>query len=261
MKLTTQDKILNTINTARFATAYNLEPYFSEGDDLDDRLQTPYRALLTLEKKGLIKPVPVTPPVEKLKKYNKFYTPVTKPIESISEVKLRHESGIADVVLSLIFLYPDYDVTVRHRYQIKYNNGSNYYEADAYITLDPYDKNKHSFSFIVEFERTREVNEIIEKKLKKIESLGNLHKLGLPPFTKVLIVLSHENYKGYWRPCEYDKEDVKRQIRIVETKFNSLLKKVKWCPDYFRFMAFPDFYRLNEAVWFSPTGTKVKLIN
>lgn len=259
MKLTTQDKILNALNIVRYATAYNLEPWFYKtAETLEGRLQTPYRTLLILEKKGLIKPVKITPPVDELKKHNKFYTPVESPIESIAEVKLRHESGIADLILSFIFLYADFDVRVRYRPIIKYGN-KKHYEPDAVVTLDPFDKAKHSYTYIIEFERTREPKELLEK-IDFITSLGNLSKLGFPDFTRVLFVVSHQNYKGYWRPSEYQKPEVKKQIDQVEARFVALMKKARKAPDSFRFMHFPDFHRLNEPVWFTPVGKRVKLI-
>ena len=253
MKITTQDKILNTLNTAQIATAYNLEPWFSTLEDFDDRLQTPYRALLTLEKKQLIKEVLVSPQVGTLHKWNTFYTPVGNKVEPIRETMLRHESGIADVVLAFIFLYPDFDVTVDYRKKFELKDF--FYYPDALITLS---KDGKMYQFLLEFERSHKPDDFKTRKIDKILKLGRLDKLGLSPHTKVLVVVSHENYGGYYRPSQYAEVD-KAQMNQVHNRFEAI-RSLK-CSPIFRFLPFPDFYRLNEPVWFSPTGSRVKLIN
>lgn len=257
MKITKEVEILNILNNVRFATVYNLEPWFyKRAESLEGRLQTPYRILLRLKAKGLIKEVKPYPEYdERLRKWERFFTPIdNNPVIAYRE--LCHDSQVTDVLVAFIFLYPDYDIIIKRK--PTYKIGKKLYRPDASITLNGKEKSYH---YIIEVERSREPKELIEK-LDNIVSYGHPSKWGLPNKTKILVICSKQDYGGYWRPSEYLEVKVERQIELVSNRLNSILKKARHLPlGGFCFMPIFDFYQLNKPVWYTPQGIRTQLIN
>lgn len=187
-----------------------------------------------------------------------------------------HQSGIRDILWGFIFLYPDYEVSIKFEPEYpflektyfkrlgktSYNDFNNVlsYRPDALVKLISRD-NKKEYDFLIELERTKRPIEIKKGKFDKIESLNLFSTYGLSENTKILIFYSYEKYNVYSRPLEYSNPIVKKEIDAVKSRIEQLLNYAKPYPNHkYRIIPFHDFYKLNEAVWYTPQGRRVKLI-
>jgi hypothetical protein len=163
-----------------------------------------------------------------------------------------HESMVRDVALGFLRLYPDFTTIVS--YDKVYKNKGNVIKPD--LTLEINNENKR-FVFLIEIERKKS-NDFA--KLEKYEKIfTDPKKFNLPDKFKVLIVYANFEYNCFLRPQEYN--DNKEKIERNYNGLNSLIKKCSKLPDNrYRFLAFSDFYRLNEPIWTTPKGNKINLI-
>ena len=175
---------------------------------------------------------------------------------NIAYSMLAHQSGVHDILVAFVKLFPYYDVTIQEQRVLKKDGYS--YQPDAVIKLRHYNTNREYY-FVLEFELSKAPNIIDKTKFKKLNRYGKF--VDLPEDTKILYVYS-EGFDNYLRPMQYNDP-------ITERKLNSLRYSLITVWDYmkvyknspFFLMAFPDFTRLHEAVWRNWKGEWVKLIN
>ena len=74
----------------------------------------------------------------------------------------------------------------------------------------------------------------------------------------VLFVYTNTWYNVFARPQQY--ELLTNEIVTLHEKTRELAKLAKNLPDKYLFMPFPDFYHLNEKVWYTPDGNKISLV-
>ncbi|MBS1516631.1 MAG: hypothetical protein JSS91_00930 [Bacteroidetes bacterium] len=286
MKLPIEDKVLEAIRMVWYATIYNFQPFLNtKATNLTNGLLWTTKVFNKLKKQKRIQKIGLYPFFGRMYRYNQFYevnrmkhdkwdTFDRNPIFSLASSLAMHQSGVRDILIGFIFLYPDYEVVIKiepiFNFDYKKYCEKNpdvdekkvgwTYRPDAWVKLISKD-NKKEYDFIIEFERTKRPMDIKMNKLEKIECL-NLKECGLSHFTKFLIFFTYQQYNAYWRPIEYDEPEVKKEIEAVENRLNQLLTYAKEYPEpRYRFIPFHDFYRLNEAVWYTPEGKKVQLIN
>jgi len=163
-----------------------------------------------------------------------------------------HESMVRDVTLGFLRLYPDFTAIVS--YDKVYKNKGNVIKPD--LTLEMNNENKR-FVFLIEIER-KKTNDFA--KFEKYEKIfTDPKKFNLPDKFKVLVVYANFEYNCFLRPQEYSVNIDK--VNRNYAGLNNLIKKCSNLPDNrYRFLAFPDFYRLNEPIWITPKGNKVSLI-
>ena len=89
---------------------------------------------------------------------------------------------------------------------------SSVYRPDAIVKMR--NLAGQSYCFIIEFERTRNAKAIYDEKLRHNEKMPSFKELGLPGYTKILYVCSHEWMNVFLRPMQYEKED-KRGIEAI----------------------------------------------
>lgn len=218
---------------------------------------------------------------EVLRKFEMFYTVHVKNVPSvavyehcdnlpdnlIARTMLEHESGLIDIFIAFLNLYPENTITIDTRPILKYPGKTKTgkqvmknYRPDAIIRMETLDG--HHYHFIVEFERTATNKDIRVNKFVVNNILGAPQKHGLSKYTKYLYVYSREYYDIYTRPLEYDRDLVKKQHAAIERELGLLIKdNGDLLNDRFRFLPHHLFNRLNEAVWLDHKFNKIKLLN
>lgn len=283
----TIDKMIYQLGKVPYATVYNFQPWTSKNKNskLKDSLQDPGKLIKKLMKSETVVKVPVYPPFEEKRHFrdNTFYAlngSLNKKYNTKYDIYLgqiaadlrRHQSGLIDIFLAFINLYPDYEIEIdwnrRFPYKKKIDNPypryidkfrENNYVPDGVVKLTSRDMKE--YYFIIEFERTKTAEQIRRDKFKVCNSLGKFETYGLSRYTKFLIIYTYELYNVYSRPIEYDQEEIKIQQQAVDHRLHNLIKtSQELISDTFRFMSFHNFYRLNETVWFNNKLEKVRLI-
>ena len=146
--------------------------------------------------------------------------------------------------------------------EIGYNKILDGYRPDAHIRLISKGIRSMTYDFIIEFERTRSNQAIIDEKLKRNEKLANFRKYGLSDKTKILYVLTDEFYNVYWRPVEYHQKEVRKLTDKVNYRLKRLIEEARFLPGHkYRFTTLHNFTRLDKAVWHNSPGHPTKLIS
>lgn len=163
---------------------------------------------------------------------------------------IMHESAKFDVALAFVRLYRDWDVKIEY----KTFKGL---RPDIFITMK---KNGVVRYFLVEIERKKDISRVIREKIK--EQYKNKLKIketkeDLPRIFNLLIVYSPLTYNPFTRPQEMTGNIVK-DIEDMRSEAYDLARYGEL--DIVLCIPLPDFYRLNEAVWFNSLGGKIKLI-
>lgn len=157
----------------------------------------------------------------------------------------KHNSMVADVALSFLHLYPEWE------FDFEFNSDFQGKRPDIFINM----KREHFlYKFWVEVERKKECYKGVMSKV------GSIGKLKLPKNTKILFVLCTPFVDPFIRPTEY--QDTAHRLRIEDNnkQFNRFVKsKLNIGSDYL-FLNFINYHRLNEAVWFDHKGQPRKLI-
>ena len=174
-----------------------------------------------------------------------------------SPYNIMHESMVRDVALSFLRNYPDYI------FEIKYN--------ERYSTLRPdlVIKMTHKLSlkqhiFFVEIERKKTVDRVVKEKLQKYEKvLANFnfknHNLNAP--VKVLIVYSNLDYNCFWRPQEYENNQVKTEIdKLHKQVIHLAWLSRKLSDNRYRFLSIHNFYKTDIPIWLTPTEKQGELL-
>lgn len=246
--------MLPVLNKVQMATVYHFQPWLArQSKDFLGAMSRPTRQINKLFKEGLIKRVEIYPPIRKTYRYDTFYSITPR---KIANREIEHQSGLIDVLMAFIYLYPDYDIRIDYTPLLKWGNEA--YKPDAIIRLASADLSKR-YCFIVEFERSRDAAAIYKEKLLKNERMPDFERLGLPSMTKILYVYAYERFNVFWRPNQYQEHF--DMLSFEDHRFQSLPSRAKNLKKPYLFMKYSDFYRLNEPVWHHPKGNRVQLIN
>lgn len=117
------------------------------------------------------------------------------------------------------------------------------------------------YCFVLEFERTKQPNDVDSRKFKKLYEYGKF--IDLPEDTKILFEYSPRGYNTFFRPMQF-------QDPITDTKVNSVRHSVqntlwKYMSKYddprFLLVASPDVFWINTDVCLNCKGQWVKLLN
>lgn len=254
--MTKANEILNALEKVGKATAINFQPWFRKTSN-SVKYSSRYANILLnkLAKIEAIKRLSVYPMMdnERLKIVKIFYSLKGSKFDKLARRELEHTSGIADILLAFLYLYPDYDFEIIHEPNFSISKKENY-KPDVHIRMFAYNK---VYDFLLEFERTRSKSDIMKKIQSKCEKL-NFKNNGLK-YTRFLFVYTDEMFNVFARPIEYKK--YQKRIESVETQFNNLMKDTSGLNDSFLFLPFHKFIYLNQPIWQKPNGEKVKLIN
>lgn len=277
--------MLYQLGKVPYATVYNFQPWtaVNKQADLKSSLHYPDNLMKDLRRTKIVNQVPVYPVGEEKRnaRHNTFYTLKSFSSEHVSQSQTyngtialdmrRHQSGLMDILLSFINLYPDYTIEIDCKKEFEYQKkitdsmGRKYsvkrkYLPDAFIKLTSPDQKE--YHFIIEFERTKSNDQIRKEKFKTCNELNKFGTYGLSRYTKFLFFFTYEIYNVYARPIEYHKEEVKKHQQAVEYRLNSLIKDSKdLLNDCYRFLPFHNFYCLNEPIWLTKDLKKIALIN
>ncbi len=170
---------------------------------------------------------------------------------SLSKVRspftIDHESMVKDVALAFIRLYKDYNVII----EVDRKFGK--IIPDLVVSLE----GEKKYTFLVEVERKKSADRTVREKLLKYNGF-NFERYGLTGMTKVLVLFSTFEYNALLRPMEYKKAEAR--IERINKQVQNLIRLSKDLPNIYRFIGFPDFYRLNEPLWFTNKGDKISLV-
>jgi hypothetical protein len=176
-----------------------------------------------------------------------------------SPYNILHESMKYDIALAFLRLYPEIKFTFRY--------DSSFYgvRPDILIRIESTNPKELTRFLLVEIERKKTVDRLFNEKIKRYEEMfyaiaknksHNIHQ-----FT-ALFVYTDIWFNVFLRPQEYKDPTVVNHIECVNSLLINLVRHYcKQLPyQRYRFLGFHDFYRLNETLWLTPTGNRVRLI-
>lgn len=277
--------MLNQLGKVPYATVYNFQPWtaVNKQADLKSSLHYPDNLMKSLRRSKIVSQVAVYPLGEEKRHYrhNTFYTLKLPTGNNLSQYKtyngsisldmLRHQSGLIDIFLAFINLYPDYLVEIDWNKEFPYSttvkdimgreyNRKKTYCPDAFIRMTA--PNQKQYDFIIEFERTKGHEQIKKEKFNICNSIKKFGSYGLSRHTRFLFFYTYELYNVYARPIEYQNEEIKKHQQVVENRLNSLIRdNKKILTDNYRFLPFHNCFRLNESIWLNSKGERVPLVN
>jgi hypothetical protein len=162
-----------------------------------------------------------------------------------------HESMKFDFALAWINLYG-----IRET-EIRYNQKFGSLMPDITITVH----GKETHKYLVELERKKTIDRTERDKFKKYDEMFSgmrSKKYDNPKNFTVLFVYTNTWYNVFARPHQY--WYYANEIAILHNKTKELSKLAKHLTDNYLFMPFPDFYCLNDKIWFTPDGNKTNLV-
>lgn len=238
----------------------------------------PDRKIKEYVKAGLMKQIPfyIAPPYKR----RQYLYQVTKKganlIGRSGEFKqkdarsynnLPHWMMMLSVRLAFERLFPDWIITSEYEKRFRSgmldNGKEKFFKADIFIKATRYDLSEVRH-FIIETEH-KDLRRTYEEKILKYDkylAAGFLKLNKLSDNTKILIVSSTNEFPTFTLPQEYDNILIKKRLAGLYRQFDALLAKMKGHSNkYYRFLAFPDFYRLNEAVWRLPDKNATKILD
>lgn len=184
-------------------------------------------------------------------KYKK--TPKASNLENII-----HESAKFDICLSFVRLFPDYKVTIDYSRKIESAQGN--IIPDATVFLSPKNNLSKRHVIYVEIEKKKTISRTFsEKILKYKEILSQPDVVVLEPFTVFIVFFKSEGYDVFLRPQDMIGEHLKSCNRVREM-VKELATREDYggsMPNYLRYIAHCDFYRLNEPVCYKSNGKLV----
>ena len=110
--------------------------------------------------------------------------------------------------------------------------------------------------YLVEIERKKTTSRTTAEKFKRYYNFFNDMKKSnwdSPKNYVTLFVYAPTNYNALLRPQQYIGDRTQEIIDLTKYLAST-------CKEPYLFMAFPDFHRLNEKVWFDTSGNRVSLI-
>ena len=168
-----------------------------------------------------------------------------------SPYNIMHESMKFDFALAWLNFYGSRNT------EIRYNQRFSSLMPDITITVN----GKETHKFLIEIERKKTIDRTERAKFKIYNDMFyNMRnkKFDNPKNFTVLFVYTNTWYNVFARPQQY--ELLTNEIVTLHEKTRELAKLAKNLPDKYLFMPFPDFYRLNEKVWYTPDGNKFSLV-
>lgn len=164
---------------------------------------------------------------------------------------IMHESMKFDIALAFLRLYPNALMSFRYDYS--------FYglRPDVVIKIE----GKTTRYFLVEIERKKTIDRVFKEKIKKYEEM--FYKMqrnkshNISQFT-VLFVYTNIWYNVFLRPQQYD--SYTDEITFLQEKTKELARLAKNLQHKYLFMPFPDFYKLNEPVWYNTDCNKTSLV-
>ncbi len=255
-------KILEKLAIVQYATKYNFAPFVSpDASTTEAAVQYSSRLLKRLVKGKLVRPIPLYGG-QKALRYNEFFcltkeghnaveTGRYKYVDPKSINNVQHESGKIDIALGFLYAFPDY------HFEIDYNKilrTPKPYNPDIYIKMT---NGQKTYEFLVEFERTRSIQTILDEKLKHSDKY-DFQKNGISGAAKYLYFYTDEWWDVFVRPCEY--KNYEYRLHVVEDKLKDLIRLARGLKHGFLFAPYHYFNRLNEPVFLDLLGAKRKLI-
>lgn len=175
-----------------------------------------------------------------------------------SPANTMHESMKFDIAIALLRLFPHYKFTFR------YNLNLYGVCPDIFVKVEHLDFKGQSKFFLVEIERKKTVDRVFHEKIKKYEEMfveiARKKSHNLSQFT-ALFVYTDIWFDVFLRHQEYNDPKVLEHISFVNNLVKNLVNH--YCKNLsdsrYRFMAFHNFYCLNDLVWHTPQGNRVKI--
>lgn len=175
-----------------------------------------------------------------------------------SPFNVLHESMKFDIALAFVRLYPHAKLTFRY--------DSSFYgvRPDIMIRIESTNPKEVTRFVLVEIERKKTVDRVFNEKITRYEemfkAIEQKKSHNINQFT-TLFVYSSIWYDGFARPQEYHAPEhilkIEHAYSLIKHLITTYCKQLP--PDRYYFMPFHDFYRLNQAVWFTTTGNRVCL--
>jgi len=264
IKNTKKQQILNWLGIVRYANPTNF--YFPRANTRD-AIYNVSKVFNALEKEKLIQRVAFNED-RAVRKFEQFHSLTKKGAMSIDfddEYKyvaiksinnLNHESSKIDIAVSFLKLFPDWEI------HFEYNAVFEGVKPDIVVRMMNHLTGEY-YSFMVEIERKKYPARILEK-VKSYERMFKVidyRKNKLSGKTKLLMVFNNLRFSPFWRPMDYENQEVKKIIKMVESQFSQVLQHGKnLSPKHYRFLPFHQFHELNKPVWCMPSGQKTTLI-
>jgi len=247
-------KISTALNILGLATVYTFQPWNQRAETLGGSLLTATRTIKKLKKQELIKQLEHYPYNGRSFRHNTFYAPIASKLNKIAYRELEHQFALLDVLAAFVYLYEDYDIVIDYLPLFKHKGRP--YRPDAIVRL----KGDKEYVFIIELERSRSAQAIYKEKLLKNKAMS-FKEMGLPSQTKYLYIYAHERFNVYWRPMQYSEPKAYATIAMQESGFKHLLEVAQDLPDHsFRFLPLHRFTELDQPIWQTTKGNRVKLI-
>jgi hypothetical protein len=239
---------LKALYTLKYATITNLA-FITSIDNC-------YRVLKRMEAKGIVRRVHQYALAGNLPKIKQHViwaiTPKgcdhigRDPIRIIEKSfsKFSHDTQLVDALSFFYWHYGDQyqiDIEFEPLYELK---DKSVYKPDAVVKMEHW-KTGNRLDFIVEYERTKAVADILKYKIAKNQQMQDFDKYGLIKKTKILYVIGEEHGSK-------EKE---------ERLYNSLMERIKDLPGWYLFAKYHDFKDFHKGVWKTPQGNNVSLIN
>lgn len=176
-----------------------------------------------------------------------------------SPYNILHESMKFDIALSLLRLFPHVKFTFRY--------DSTLYGVRPDITARLESKNPKELTrfLLIEIERKKTIDRVFKEKIKQyenmFEAIAKNKSHNINQFC-VLFIYTDIWYDVFLRPQEYQDPKISNHITSVNNLLNNLVRH--YCKHLqiqrYRFIGFHDFYRLNDLVWLTPQGYRVRLM-
>ena len=170
-----------------------------------------------------------------------------------------HESMKFDIALAFLRLYPN--VKFSFRYDVSFYG----VRPDIVVRVEPNNPKKQSKYFLIEIERKKTIDRVFNEKIKRYEEMfSKMHKNKSHNLNQFIVLFVYTDiwYDVFLRPQQYANQSVTNHIEQVNTLIKNLITHYcKYLSEHrYIFMSFHNFYRLNEAVWYTPSGQRVQLM-
>lgn len=176
-----------------------------------------------------------------------------------SPANAMHESMKFDVALSLLRLFPN------KKFSFRYDSSFYGVRPDILVRIESTNPKEVTRFLLVEIERKKTIDRVFHEKITRYEAMFKTIEQkkshNINQFT-TLFIYSDIWFDTFLRPQQYSEPSIASHIEQVNNLVKNLVRNYcKNLPEQrYRFMPFHDFYRLHQAVWFTPNGNRVSLI-